>query len=551
MSLPPILRHVYNHGTEEVIRRGKKIFYTSGVQMLDVDHLLEQVRFRVRNDLYQNYYTVTINKYLQPKDLSVRCQCPYNLGEICRHEVAALFQLNDIVQSGFFENTDITYDQKHTVVRMRQVSMQMLSIFASPEIMEKAHEWAAKNRAIITTNRNDTIEAEVPDNDETYKTVIKQNEERYFDTSCGCDEKHHPLCVHKATLFLQILNTFGPQYFQTMQDWSEQKNKLLRQYGYSLVDDLTNKFTFTYENGKPFLRVLDPTIKKVAASDNLRTERVETEVIDDEKRLGIVIDSTVSWYPFVNVLLVAGTTDEEEKKFINGVDKLELQQYINTNKYREEERELIPIIRKFTPEEILKYLRKNLPFGDFLDDYAQALKDKPADDIKEQVWEYLLPKYQKLFERFRSHPLCFLHDQKKSLSSTSLQPIEFADKVVHPQLNVVKDNDDYIVNLAWGINARSIMHKEVQMLNPALLLHEYSLYCIGNIPEIQIVEQFMPDGQMRISAAEWPVFLEQQMMEWSHILHVSFAEDLVEHVDKVKPTYHLYLQEREQMLILK
>ena len=67
MSLPPILRYVYNHGTEEVIKRGKKIFYTSGVQMLDVDHLLEQVRFRVRNDLYQNYYTVTINKYLQPK----------------------------------------------------------------------------------------------------------------------------------------------------------------------------------------------------------------------------------------------------------------------------------------------------------------------------------------------------------------------------------------------------------------------------------------------------------------------------------------------------
>ena len=69
--------------------------------MLDVDHLLEQVRFRVRNDLYQNYYTVTVNKYLQHKDMTVRCQCPYNLGEICRHEVAALFQLNDILQSGF------------------------------------------------------------------------------------------------------------------------------------------------------------------------------------------------------------------------------------------------------------------------------------------------------------------------------------------------------------------------------------------------------------------------------------------------------------------
>ena len=120
MSLPVILKFVYNHGNEEVIRRGKKIFYSSGVQLLDVDHLIEQARFRVRNDLYQNYYTVTINKFISTKDLSVRCQCPYNMGEICRHEVAALFQLNDIIQSGFFENTDVVYDQKHTMVRMRQ-----------------------------------------------------------------------------------------------------------------------------------------------------------------------------------------------------------------------------------------------------------------------------------------------------------------------------------------------------------------------------------------------------------------------------------------------
>ena len=153
MSLPAILKFVYNHGTEEVVRRGKKIFYTSGVQMLDVDHVIEQVRFRVRNDLYQNYYTVTINKYLTTKDLSVRCQCPYNLGEICRHEVAALFQLNDIIQSGFFENTEITYDQKHTVVRMRQVSQQVLKLFMSPDALREVPKAAPAKGPMLACER--------------------------------------------------------------------------------------------------------------------------------------------------------------------------------------------------------------------------------------------------------------------------------------------------------------------------------------------------------------------------------------------------------------
>jgi len=225
MSLPPLLKHVYNYGTEEVIRRGKKIFHSAGVQLLDVDHLIEQVRFRVRNDLYQNYYNVTISKYTQPKELSIRCQCPYNLGEICRHEVAALFQLNEILQSGFFENTDISYDQKHTVVRMRQVNHQLLQVFASPKILEQAEVWAKENKVTIVATKDDIIEAEVPDGDHTHKVVLKQNDERYFDTSCDCVEKDHPLCVHKASVFLQVLKTYGVQFFQTMRNWDEQKNR--------------------------------------------------------------------------------------------------------------------------------------------------------------------------------------------------------------------------------------------------------------------------------------------------------------------------------------
>src|ERR1043165_6266193 len=184
MALPPLLKHVYNHGTEEVVRRGKRIFHTAGVQLLDVDHLLQQVRFRARNDVYQNYYTVTVSKFNDPKQLSVRCQCPYNLGDICRHEVAALFQLNDLVLSGFFDNAEITYQQKHTVVRMRTVSEQLVGIFTAPDTFEKAREDAKARKAIITAAKDDSITAEVPEDERTFRVAIRQNEERYFDTSC-------------------------------------------------------------------------------------------------------------------------------------------------------------------------------------------------------------------------------------------------------------------------------------------------------------------------------------------------------------------------------
>ena len=55
-----------------------------------------------------------------------------------------------------------------------------------------------------------------------------------------------------------------------------------------------------------------------------------------------------------------------------------MQQYIDALKFRKDERELIPVARKFHPVEVLKYLKKNLPFGDLYDDYKQVLKEALA-----------------------------------------------------------------------------------------------------------------------------------------------------------------------------
>ncbi len=547
MSLPPLLRHIYNHGTEEVIRRGKKIFLTSGVQMMDVDHLLEQVRFRVRNDLYQNYYTVTVSRYLQAKDISVRCQCPYNLGDICRHEVAALFQLNDILQSGFFENTQLSYDQTHTVVRMRQVNHQLLQVFSSPEILQRANSWVSFGKVIVTSTKDDVIEAEVADDEQTFKVVVRQNEERYFDTSCSCAEDKVPLCVHKVSVFLQVLHTYGVQFFQTMRNWDEQKNKLLRQYGYSLADDLTGKFTFTYENGKPFLRVLDPSIRKRDYKEPVVAREPEAET--PKKRIGIVLDTTVSWYPNVSVLLVTGNVNEAEDAFVGMIEKIELSQYINPEQYHPQDKEILPAAKKLSPQELMRFLQKALPFGEFLDDYNVVLRETPADEIKEQVWEFQLPKYQKLLERYGAHSLCFLH-RSGPLSSKSLDPVAFSRYQFHPQLSVGRNGDHYQISLEWIINNSTVSFSEGTLLNPGLLLADSVVHAAGSAAEIQLIDRFPQDGKLEVAEEQWPNFLEHQLMEWSQVVHVHFSEELVQRVEKAPPGLQLYLQEREQMLIL-
>jgi SWIM zinc finger len=131
LALPHLLKFAYNHGTEEVIRRGKKIHAIGFVELVEHDELMGSVVFRVKDDSYATFYKVYIQKYKDERVMNVRCSCPYNLGDICRHEVASLFYLQDLIDRNILGLKDLVYDQRHTVVKMklRLLHCMMLNSF--------------------------------------------------------------------------------------------------------------------------------------------------------------------------------------------------------------------------------------------------------------------------------------------------------------------------------------------------------------------------------------------------------------------------------------
>ena len=96
MALPYLVKHIYNNGSEEVIRRGKKIHALGNVELIEYDELMNTVVFRVKDDSYSTYYKVHISNFKDQQNISLRCSCPYNLSEICRHKAGALFQLQEM-----------------------------------------------------------------------------------------------------------------------------------------------------------------------------------------------------------------------------------------------------------------------------------------------------------------------------------------------------------------------------------------------------------------------------------------------------------------------
>src|SRR6185503_2296085 len=141
------------------------------------------------------------------------------------------------------------------------------------------------------------------------------------------EDPDHVLCLPKVIVFLQLLNTHGAGYFDSIRNWDKEKNKLLEAYGYSLNDDLKGKFEFAYKDGKPFLRVLDSNIKRVAQvatptkpvllpekEKKAEPSQIVEEVIPTpSKRLGVVFNFNKKTYPQFTIDVVMGDPDDQHE----------------------------------------------------------------------------------------------------------------------------------------------------------------------------------------------------------------------------------------------
>ena len=410
MALPHLLKYVYTHGTDEVIRRGKKIHAIGFVELVEYDDLFGSAVFRVKDDSYATFYKVYIQKFKDAKDLSLRCSCPYNIGDICRHETAALFQLQEMIDKGHLQSEEVEYDQRHTVAKMKTIDLKTIRLLSSPEDFEEAEKFLRTHKAKIEHAEDETVKASVVLEGKSYPVIIRKNDERNFDTSSDYVDTKYLLCLPKVIVFLQLLHSHGANYFDSIRNWDKEKNKLLEAYGYSLQDDLKGKFEFVYKEGKPFLRVLDSSIKRVVAVPvparpvlipQKEKESIVPEVIEEEEnpvpsqRLGIVFNFNKKGYPHFTIDAIVGEPNESNNSFAGKVEKPDISRYVNTDKLPEDDKQLLTLLRKLQETEINKYISRNSPFSGIWENIIHNDEDDLPAETKELMAEYLFPKVKK------------------------------------------------------------------------------------------------------------------------------------------------------------
>ena len=564
MALPHLIKFVYNNGTDEVIRRGKKIHSLGYVELVEHDELMSNIVFRVRDDVYNTFYKVYIEKYGDAKAMSVRCSCPYNLGEICRHEAAGLLRLQDMVDKNLLRSSVIQYDQTHSVAKMKNIDLKMIRMLSSPSIFQEAETLLQTHKAKITKAEDERVEAELVINGEKYPLVIQKNDERNFDTSCMCSESMHPLCEHKTLLFLQLLQNYGPNYFDTIRNWDKEKNKLLQIYGYNLNEDLTGKFEFTYKDGKPFLKVLDTSIKRVSApvSSSETYQRAApaftpvdapvkiAQAVQEKKlRLGLVFNFNAKNYPGFTVDLVQGEPDEDNKKFLGKTEKIDLTKFVDTEAFPEDDKLLFQQVRKLQESEINKYLNRNSPFSGIWENIIHTDGDDLPEETKALITEYLHPKLKKIFDEQSNNPFVFILSPTKQLKTANLKESELSNEFLSPVFKVSAKKSKFEISCMVKIDNEAVEFKENKSGSSLVFLYDDVLYTWVKAEDVMQAEKFIKEGNIELSKANWAEKMQSVILPLTKEYDVTFDKALVKEVKASSPEIKLMLQERGEYLL--
>ncbi|MFT4205169.1 MAG: SNF2-related protein [Chitinophagaceae bacterium] len=565
MALPHLIRHIYGNGSEEAIRRGKKIYNSGNVELIGHDDLTESVSLRVKDDSYNTWYKVKVEKFRDENMLSVECTCPFEQGEMCRHQIAGLFYLQDLIDSNMLgEQTFIQYDQRYTVIRMKNIDIKMLRLLSDTNSYAHAERYADSHRIKLEEARDEKVRAIVRHNDEQHEVVIQKNEERNFDTSCDCQtDPLHPLCIHKLIVFLSLLKDKGANYFDTIRNLDKEKNKLLALYGYSLSDDIKGKFEFSIKDGKPFLRVLDTSIKRIATtatntSSSPNYMQREVEVLDKPKNkptikygVGIVLQHDNRQYPFLAIDAIEGEIDEDETEFLGKVSQIDLTKYVNTENFSENDAQIVQQLRKLLPGEVSRYLNRNSPFSGIWDNIVQHHEgDVLPEETRKLILDYVHPKLKKLFNISASSYFTFYLEKGKPFITDNLEVANYSINFIAPEFLVARDGDRYEIACLTKTPLGTVNIAENEMGTPLIMQVENQFYLWQKPEDILLVEKFLPDGKIVFPVSEWSETLQNFILPLSHKYNVRFDNIDKDTIEDVNPQVKIVLKEKGNYLLV-
>jgi hypothetical protein len=512
----------------KIIVRGKQMLENKGVTIDKVitDSNGEGI-FKVKSETTAQQYNVEIKNWNNGV-IVTKCNCDYDWGGICKHRVASILALKEYLKI----NPKIEAFKPKFVTAEQIVRISAFDDFSLKQLATEA-DWKFRNALVQTDIKhalNGVAETEVKHGNATYQVRIeKLRYNNEFLTTCNCNLSiEAPLCIHKLSSLIAIRNAYGPvNPFERMRDYSEEKKKLLTEYGFTIEEDISGKFDFKIaSSGELQLIVLDKSIQKLSEYQNWRVinnaifrpadasyllNTVETDADSKRQLIYVIHFEGEQFLNDITIDVLSAKIGKQGK--ISFVKPLEASNFKDFPDMSESDSKLIALISSISGEGIQSYAkRKDLRLPYFSD---RLSKEEVSADTLPIIEEYINKQLDRIIQLLQTK-LLFNSKTSYVSSQADLTPIEISPEKVLPHF-CLREEEDFVVLEGFT----KLGNKQVKLgtlINPPsfwLRSIGTTVYKLAN-PEVANLLHYLPkNGFLKVKRSNFAGFFKEFILPLS------------------------------------
>ncbi len=559
------------HAPSQIIARGESLLKNGAIESAEINKSNGTAFFEIRGTVL---YVVVVNNI--NKSIKSSCNCPYDWGPVCKHQVAALRyiqqQYGGIPEKTAKNNVD-DVSGKSSTPKPKKIPKPVLRYADSPflikdyklithDLLEKVGEKLQYVDYDVITKLFDKniIHFKVYSYYDNFLIRFKVDKEG-LTTTCNCGNKVKNLCSHQTYVLSNIANSPYPDIFDLIspENLKITKNNILETYGLK-GKKFDRFFNLVYDNYrmlwslKPEYGNLLPVSEKYFKTNNIlkdSLEKLENDLVkieallpekgrDQKRSIGFAIvsytDDVLTVNGELDILVLAGKENKTGGNLVSHIKKID--------DIARNERPVITEKQKKIIEEISFY--KN----------SDELNFIPEDDFFERE-KHIFNFLKSIIPLLKSEKHLYTisgYDEFTKLKKSDLIPINISGKEI--QLKFEFHNDDTFLYLTPKLIVDGV-EKDCDKIDANLshflyTLHNNSLYLHKSIHQSMVISQFnwKPLIMTKTNAVS---FFTDYVKPISGIYHIDFNSDLfsVKKVDIKPEKKQVFLSEYNEYVVFK
>ena len=379
-----------------------------------------------------------------------------------------------------------------------------------------------------------------------------------FKTRCTCGDKSYPLCKHVVSGFFYLEYRYGHYYFNKFKHFTQEKTKILAEYGLTLDDPEAKDFEWVVSDwgqlsvkkkpsylvpvgNKDFLRDIKQSILGNAEMpfNKVRPRLPDSVMIDYE--IGFVFN-------FISAKHVKFEIEPvfvREKNGRSNIKKLVINNEANLPYLQSLSDEVFHHLMEFTDEKLVDWLARN--GSAYLKNYANPwLQMTDKERLKLRL--YYLELLQRFWPLLCAEPLIYQLNEG-TFSNANVKPVKLGGAPFTLAFKAVADERFITIKMNFKIGDDDVINHGGLLKSKIILDVENTLYLPQNADDILLMEKF-EGGILKFPLVDRLDVIINVLLPLQSKYEVTVSEALRFEISEPEPQPHLLVSEFDDKFLM-